>query len=123
MKKTNKKALLWVRGVVRKAKEDSHITNDFQVMIKKLYKKHIEVLGIKTLPFEELYSSQCRSPCKKKRRKIRIERMGQVHIFLFIKSSADTMIQRYQHCSRLAVKALVAALRCTVLIICILFAA
>ena len=34
--------------------------------------------------------------------------MGQVHIFLFIKSSADTMIQRYQHCSRLAVEALVA---------------
>mgnify|MGYP000241860976 FL=1 len=39
--------------------------------------------------------------------------MGQVHIFLFIKSSADTMIQRYQHCSRLAVEALVAVLRCT----------
>jgi len=42
--------------------------------------------------------------------------MGQVHIFLFIKSSADTMIQRYQHCSRLAVKALVAVLWCTVLL-------
>lgn len=32
------------------------------------------------------------------------------------KRRADTMIQRYQHCSRLAVKALVAVLRCTVLL-------
>ena len=34
--------------------------------------------------------------------------------FVSWKRSADTMIQRYQHCSRLVVKALVAALRCTV---------
>ncbi len=41
MKKTNKKALLWVRDVVHKVKEDSHIADDFQVMIEKLYKKYI----------------------------------------------------------------------------------
>lgn len=34
--------------------------------------------------------------------------------FVSWKRSADTMIQRYQHCSRLVVKALVAALRCAV---------
>lgn len=34
--------------------------------------------------------------------------------FVSWKRSADTMRQRYQHCSRLVVKALVAALRCTV---------
>lgn len=41
MKKTNKKALLWVRDVVHKVKEDSRIADDFQVMIEKLYKKYI----------------------------------------------------------------------------------
>lgn len=41
MKKTNKKTLLWVRDVVHKVKEDSHIADDFQVMIEKLYKKYI----------------------------------------------------------------------------------
>ena len=34
--------------------------------------------------------------------------------FVSWKRSADTMRQRYQHCSRLVVKALVAALRCAV---------
>ena len=41
MKKTNKKTLLWVRDVVHKVKEDSYITDAFQVMIEKLYKKYI----------------------------------------------------------------------------------